>query len=410
MKNLKNEKNKSAVILNPERSEWVSRSHVTGVEIVVNDRAKTKRYSTKRDLYGPSLRSTLKMTALALILSLNLSTAWAEWSDYCPSNITVGTDCKTCGPTCAYTQTAEGVVTLYGTGEAVSGYESGSSPFWDNKSIKSVKADESSSFTSIGNYAFAHAKNLANVDIPNVTSIGDYVFYNTALTSIDMPKVSSIGDNVFESTGLTSFNMPNLSSIGSSAFEGLSNLTIADLTNITSIGDYAFWNSTSYPDFIISDQTDTSDWSRWGLAGIPGSNSKIYCLGDVDICKANLSEFGIQDKVQQANEIQCNNSVNYYYSNGCVKLPNSQETCTNANFYWISNKCTKTAPVVQEPESQEPETQQVTDASCSAKGQVFWDDSCYDTYPFTKKRWTPAEAAEWLHDGNDNFVIITFKK
>ena len=58
-----NEKNKSTVILNPERSEWVSRSHVTGVEPVVNDGAKTQSYSAKRDLYGPSLRSTLKIVS-----------------------------------------------------------------------------------------------------------------------------------------------------------------------------------------------------------------------------------------------------------------------------------------------------------------------------------------------------------
>ena len=57
------EKNKSAVILNPERSEWVSRSHVTGVEHVVNDGAKTQCYSAKRDLYGDfAYAQPLKMT------------------------------------------------------------------------------------------------------------------------------------------------------------------------------------------------------------------------------------------------------------------------------------------------------------------------------------------------------------
>ena len=63
MNNMNNEKNKSSVILNPERSEWVSRSHVTSVEPVVNDGAKTQCYSAKRDLYGPSLRSTLKIVS-----------------------------------------------------------------------------------------------------------------------------------------------------------------------------------------------------------------------------------------------------------------------------------------------------------------------------------------------------------
>ena len=76
---MNNEKNKSAVILNPERSEWVSRSHVTSVEPVVNDGVKTKRYSAKRDLYGDfAYAQPLKMTVLAFLLSLNLSTAFAD--------------------------------------------------------------------------------------------------------------------------------------------------------------------------------------------------------------------------------------------------------------------------------------------------------------------------------------------
>ena len=43
------EKNKSAVILNPEAGVKISGA---SVEPVVNDGAKTKRYSAKRDLYG----------------------------------------------------------------------------------------------------------------------------------------------------------------------------------------------------------------------------------------------------------------------------------------------------------------------------------------------------------------------
>ena len=47
---------------------------------------------------------------------------------------------------------------------------------------------------------------------------------------------------------------------------------------------------------------------------------------------------------------------------------------------------------------------------CLKQGNVVYNNECVAEYPFAKKRWTPAEANEWLHDGNDNFVIITFKK
>ena len=61
-----NEKNKSAVILNPERSEWVSRSHVTSVEPVVNAGAKTQCYSAKRD---PRLLATQSPRMTEKVLS-----------------------------------------------------------------------------------------------------------------------------------------------------------------------------------------------------------------------------------------------------------------------------------------------------------------------------------------------------
>ena len=62
-----NERNKSSVILNPERSEWVSRSHVTSVESVVNGGAKTKpHHALRRSLRALDYGSTLKMTEKAL--------------------------------------------------------------------------------------------------------------------------------------------------------------------------------------------------------------------------------------------------------------------------------------------------------------------------------------------------------
>ena len=62
MINLKNEKNKSAVILSPEAGVKISGA---SVESVVNDGAKTQCYSAKRDLYGDfAYAQPLEMTAL----------------------------------------------------------------------------------------------------------------------------------------------------------------------------------------------------------------------------------------------------------------------------------------------------------------------------------------------------------
>ena len=299
----KNEKNKSAVILNPERSEWVSRSHVTGVESVVNDGAKTQCYSAKRDLYGHSLRSTLKMTALAFLLSLNISESRAAWSDNCPSGTTAGTTCKTCGDNCAYTENSEHVVTIYGSGEidytfkTVNGkygyYDANNNPnpFYKNESITGVQFAKGSNFTTIGKSAFNGASSLTSITIPEgVTSIGNHAFEGArSLTSITIPNsVTSIGYSAFYGAGsltsvnfgensqltsigefafsdaysLTSITIPEgVTSIERRAFEGASGLTSITIPEgVTSIGGSAFTGASGLTSITLPDSLTSIGW------------------------------------------------------------------------------------------------------------------------------------------------------
>ena len=139
--------------------------------------------------------------------------------------------CKYCGPTCGYTQVG-GEVTLYGTGEAVSGYQFYNTHF-ANKSVTNVKADDSSNFTSIGNYAFYNATSLQSVNMPNITSIGTWAFLSTKLTSVD-------------------------------------------ISNITTLGNGAFFNTSSLAEIIISDEIDITEWNSSAFDGIP-TDAKITC-------------------------------------------------------------------------------------------------------------------------------------
>ena len=105
--------------------------------------------------------------------------------------------------------------------------------------------------TSIGDYAF-HGSDLTSITIPDsVTSIGNYAFeYCTGLTSITIPdSVTSIGDRAFgHCTGLTSITIPDsVTIIGFCAFEYCTGLTSITIPNsVTIIGGGAFYDTAYY--------------------------------------------------------------------------------------------------------------------------------------------------------------------
>jgi len=151
----------------------------------------------------------------------------------------------------------------------------------DNSNIYVNLDLSNSTFTSIGEWAFAGCNNLTGVTIPNsVTSIGVYAFRSTGLTGVTIPNsVTSIDNGAFAycskltainvdadnsaytaengilydkskntliqypagKTGNT-FTIPSsVTSIGEHAFAGCYNLTGVTIPNsVTSIGEHAF--------------------------------------------------------------------------------------------------------------------------------------------------------------------------
>ena len=98
--------------------------------------------------------------------------------------------------------------------------------------------------TSIGDWAFS-SSSLTSVTIPSgVTIIGDYAFYDCySLTNVTIGNgVISIGDYAFEYCPLTSVTIPDsVTIIGDYAFYDCYSLTNVTIGNgVTSIGDYAF--------------------------------------------------------------------------------------------------------------------------------------------------------------------------
>ena len=111
--------------------------------------------------------------------------------------------------------------------------------------------------TSIGDYAFYDCSNLISVTIPSsVTIINNTAFQNcTSLTSMTIPSsVTSIGTNAFCScTSLTSVTIPSgVTSIGSGAFQNCTSLTSIELpSSVTSIEAYMFRDCTGLTSVTI---------------------------------------------------------------------------------------------------------------------------------------------------------------
>ena len=135
-------------------------------------------------------------------------------------------------------------------------YSTSNQPWKDYRSsIKTVVIGNG--VTSIGNNAFHTCTGLATVSFAagsQLTSIGEYAFNGTALTSIEIPaSVTSIGERAFGSTNLTSIDIPaSVESIGDGAFANCSNLEA-----ITVDGGNTVYDSRNGCNAIIVKSTNT---------------------------------------------------------------------------------------------------------------------------------------------------------
>lgn len=101
------------------------------------------------------------------------------------------------------------------------------------------------SVTAIGDGAFAGYKNLTEINLGNVTSIGAYAFDSTGITSVIIPSgVATLADGAFYNcTELSSVDLGDVTVIGKNAFYNCTALTSIDLKNVHTVDDGAFFGS-----------------------------------------------------------------------------------------------------------------------------------------------------------------------
>ena len=114
---------------------------------------------------------------------------------------------------------------------------------------------------SLPNYMFSDCVSLTTVNLPeSVTSIGQYAFQNcTSLAEIDISNVTSIGNFAFNFSGLTKITIPEaIKTLGNQIFNGCSKLKTVTLhDNITSFGTSLFTDCTSLDSITLPSNLKT---------------------------------------------------------------------------------------------------------------------------------------------------------
>jgi len=107
----------------------------------------------------------------------------------------------------------------------------------------------------IGKLAFNGCKAFKIATLPEVVSVGDNAFANSALISISADNLVSVGANAFMGTKLTNVNLPASEIIGSNAFRNITTLKKVTLGPVTEMGEYVFYKSNALTEAVFGEGT-----------------------------------------------------------------------------------------------------------------------------------------------------------
>lgn len=197
-------------------------------------------------------------------------------------------------------------------------------------------------------------KTLNSVKLMGVSTVGYNAFYGHAeLKNVEMGStVKQVRDGGFENTGLTNVVIPD---------------------SVTSLGNLAFTGN-NLAEIVLTDSI--SNVTVDALVGSSAMN--VVCKGqNCDAVQAKLLAAQYNGAFRKAIDDECNDEKYYYTGSECIKEPDvNKRTCKyeRTGYIKIGNYCAS------------PEV------------------------TYAKKRYTPAEAAQWLRDDDNNTVVLTFKK
>lgn len=136
----------------------------------------------------------------------------------------------------------------------------------------------------LGSYTFTQFYNLSYVNLPNCTSINDFVFSACfALVSINIPLCKFVGINCFAYCNrLSSVNLPLCTSLMMSAFMGLEGLQSISLPNCLYVGNGAFRMCSTLPSIDLP-LCKSFDKDYFG-AGYTFANCSALSIVKIPLC------------------------------------------------------------------------------------------------------------------------------
>lgn len=285
------------------------------------------------------------------------------------------------------------------------------------------------SVTTIGQSAFENVTTLQSFSAPNATTVGDKAFFTDAnktpsLTSVDLPKATQIGGQAFQNAkALTSVNIPlatelkydafasatnlesvyapNVETLGNRVFKSCSSLESIDLPSLTTIGENAFNDTTSLTEINMPNvqYIRQNAFYNSGLTSVDMPNLIEIDKGAFSH-SSNLYYAGMPENAIISGD---GHFANTLITSACTTT-NGYNSCGTCNRYIMSGKgCVASCGKNYLPENGYCVLSQCDD------DKVFYKGACLDEYPFAKKRYTPAEANQWLND-DENIITITYKK
>ena len=235
-------------------------------------------------------------------------------------------------------------------------------------------------------------------------TIGEKAFWhNEASEVVFNGNIKNIGYASFEFNNLSSVNLPEgLQSIETEGFHRnpISSVIIPD--SVTEVDSYAFGTMQAGSYVYISDTLNSVGGIKtFGSGNI--DTISIICKGDVAKCEGLVSNYSRDENktteslpVTGVDKDHCTGEKYFWNGTSCSR----KETYCDKDMYYSGYEC-----------RMRPTDGSEITCDYDISGYVKVGNNCYSPeVTYAKKHYTPAEANQWLKDGNDNFVVLTFKK